>query len=125
MRELTAREKRAQIASIGAILKQAAKPVKHESMEQKGKLNMLTATKQWHCNCGCNGTIEPGDQFTIRAGTFFKEGHETPDALDNAGISPDRVIVHAKIEIPQRDLEELPLFNLEYQRTEQLSLFSA
>jgi hypothetical protein len=84
----------------------------------------MIATKQWNCECGCNGTINPGEQFTIRAGTFFRDGHETADALDNAGISPERRMVYAKTEIPQRDLEELPIFNREYQYTEQLSLFA-
>lgn len=36
---------------------------------------MLTATKIWHCHCGCEEEIKPGTRFTITEGTFLKEGH--------------------------------------------------
>jgi len=37
---------------------------------------MLTATKEWHCCCGCEETIKPGERFHIVGGCFYKKGHE-------------------------------------------------
>jgi hypothetical protein len=39
---------------------------------------MLIATKTWRCDCertGCSGKINPGDQFNITEGTFYKINH--------------------------------------------------
>jgi hypothetical protein len=39
---------------------------------------MLTATKKWTCNCGCDESINIGERFLIngQTGDFYKEGHE-------------------------------------------------
>jgi hypothetical protein len=83
----------------------------------------MKATRQWHCECGCEGMIEPGEEFLIRGGVFYRSGHETPDALEEAGISPKREIVNAKKTVSQQEVTDLPLFNSEYQQTEQIKLF--
>lgn len=36
----------------------------------------MKATKNWgECQCGCRRQIEAGDEFVIRAGVFYLEGH--------------------------------------------------
>jgi hypothetical protein len=38
-------------------------------------MSILTATKEWTCECGCEESIQPGEQFEIVVGTFYKKGH--------------------------------------------------
>jgi hypothetical protein len=56
---------------------------------------MLTATKEWTCECecsGCNHKILPGDNFNIKAGTFYKIGHSPKE----------RVLTKPKIVLTQK-----------------------
>jgi hypothetical protein len=55
---------------------------------------MLTATKTWHCHCGCDGHINPGDQFAIIGGEILLPGHgaaqqETPAEVRQETRTPD------------------------------------
>lgn len=35
----------------------------------------MRATKIWHCMCGCNTEIRPGENFVIESGIILKDGH--------------------------------------------------
>lgn len=50
---------------------------------------MLTASRKWHCHCGCGGTIEPGEKFNIKAGDFLKEGHDRTPGLEIIKLPED------------------------------------
>lgn len=61
---------------------------------------MLTATKTWLCNCdrpGCSGAINPGDQFNIIDGTFYKIGHSPEERKIQISIKP-KIILKKKQE---------------------------
>lgn len=62
------------------------------------------------CNCGdCKLNIKAGDGFMILA------GHETPDMFEGLPSLETN---------PNEDFIDLPLFNQEAQRSEQMSLFA-
>ena len=57
---------------------------------------MLTASREWHCNCGCDETIKPGERFRIVGGCFYKDGHEQKESGR----------VYYIVELPVKQLEE-------------------
>ena len=71
---------------------------------------MLTASREWHCHCGCNETIKPGERFKIVGGCFFKVGHEQKESGRNYYI----------VEIPEKQLKEKILND---EQAEQTKLF--
>ena len=69
----------------------------------------MRATKRWKCNCGCTEHIEPGEEFIIREGFFYRIEHSTGE-LDlgiPAQTAPTKLQGKG---ITQKNLEELPLF---------------
>lgn len=71
----------------------------------------MNATRKYKCDCGCDGVINPGDQFVIREGYFYRAEHSTIDLLFGEGFEPNTKPVRKEKEILQRGLSDLPLFD--------------
>ena len=79
----------------------------------------MKATKQLHCSC-CGTAINPGDEFRIRNGEFFKQEHD-PGVVSIPCVAS----MDAYLETDPGYLKKIcPKIKLEYQKTEQLNLFA-
>ena len=111
----------------------------------------MRATRLWHCAC-CDAAIKPGDEMHIVAGDILADGHSIDHGIDLVGsyfsggemtcepkhitkpaIKTEQQTLDIQVKrawdkyersLPeQQPIADLPLFNLDAQHTEQLSLF--
>jgi hypothetical protein len=72
----------------------------------------MRATKTWGgCACNCGEQIIAGSHFIIVGGEMYLPGHETRNALEDAGLTIRRD--YTKITKPtrqQKSVFDLPLF---------------
>jgi hypothetical protein len=55
----------------------------------------MIAHKTYHCDCGCEGPINPGDEFRIEDGFFYLKSHSSQQPLQ---IQP--VVSMSTVDVP-------------------------
>jgi hypothetical protein len=88
------------------------------------KKKQFRRTRVYHCCCGCDGKIKPGEKLIIKKGSFFIPGHEKngDQAFRNNLYAVNSITIPKGFEIRYMDHQVIGREIKKHENAEQLTL---